>query len=123
MLQICDVVICVEEEGGELLMLDVACNTGRNIVATWESASCWMLHATKVAVPIKKRATKHHKDNQVKKQKTNEFKMFLHCISHGHKININKKHTLDLVRTTTNLIFLIQQKMQNSLNNHRWFNK
>jgi hypothetical protein len=34
MLETCDVGIFVEEEGGELLMLDVARNTGRNIIAT-----------------------------------------------------------------------------------------
>jgi predicted metal-dependent phosphotriesterase family hydrolase len=36
MLQTCDVGFSVEEEGRRgLLMLDVARNTGRNIVATW----------------------------------------------------------------------------------------
>jgi hypothetical protein len=36
MLQTCNVGCCVKEEGrGGLLMLDVARNTGRNIVATW----------------------------------------------------------------------------------------
>jgi hypothetical protein len=33
MLQTCDVGICVEDEGGELLILDVARNTGRNMIA------------------------------------------------------------------------------------------
>jgi hypothetical protein len=33
-LHTCDVGICVEGRGGELLMLDVAHNTGRNIVVT-----------------------------------------------------------------------------------------
>jgi hypothetical protein len=31
MLQTCDVGFCAEEERGELLMLDVARNTGRNM--------------------------------------------------------------------------------------------
>jgi uncharacterized SAM-binding protein YcdF (DUF218 family) len=36
MLQTSDVGFCVEEEGGgELLMLDVARSTGRNMVTTW----------------------------------------------------------------------------------------
>jgi hypothetical protein len=46
-----------KRRGGELLMLDVAHNTNRNMVATWvawvlcqgggeEAPSCWMLHTT-----------------------------------------------------------------------------
>jgi hypothetical protein len=51
MLQTCDVGFCAEEEGGgELLMLDVARNTGRNMVATQGGKTpdvrYWMLHVT-----------------------------------------------------------------------------